>query len=514
MNALGRMLAALRSPQAMAAVIAPESPRYSSPVWAGHFGAMPPDLHLTTDQQLAVSVAWACIRAIVDPIAASEIKVYQERDSKREEDRDGWLYWLLNVEPHPQYTSQGWLEVMGTRAVAKGNSYAHILRDGAARPYALTPLDPDRMRADDVGGRIVYLYQDPQNGELELDERDIIHIRGPRTGGFYGDSPLARASAALALARAQEEYATAYYANGAYPGILLVPPKPIGGVGSIPQQQKEEIRSIWRKLFGGPRRKGGVGTLDPGWDTKIIETDADKSQMVEARRAQVAEIARYFGVPGHLIGVPEASQGYGKNLAELGLGFVRQTLEPWSRRFSEEFRRKLMPVRRGSGSWFIDFDLSRLTRGDEESVARAEQIALGTGVLTINEARALRGLPSVKGGDLTLVNGKPLDQVIKPPPPPPAVEPATGEDEEGDEEERAAEMLSGHARRVKARTADLRKKGATAGEVSQHVHGLRSRARAELRRLLPSAEAVALSAAIESVEHGVEPEKAASTLVA
>lgn len=506
MSTLSRVMAALRGKESPA----PESPRYSNPVWWGQSGFIPKDLVLTPEEQFGVSVAWACIRAIVDPIAASEIAVYEESEGERVVSRD-WLYWLLNIEPHPEYTSQGWSEVMLTRAVATGNAYAYIQRDGMQRPAALQPLDPARMRADqDEGGGTIYLYDDPTNGTVPIVPADMVHIRGPRTGGFYGDSPLARASAALALAKAQEQYATAYYANGAYPGVLLKPPD--NRRAPLSKEDKENARDVWRKLFGGPRKKGGIGSLDPGWSIEVVETDANKAQMVEARKAQVAEIARFFGVPGHLVGVPEASQGYGKNLSEISKSFVHQTLRPWSRRVEEELRRKLMPDRRGR-TWFLEYDLGWYSKGDEKSIAEAEQIAVGSGVLTINEARVARGLPTVEGGDATLVNGKPLDQVLDPPEPPaPKIAESPGAEEDAEDAQDPAEAMTAHARRVRARTADLRAKGKGDQEIARAVASLRRRATSELRRALPLVGAPSLAAALGAVEHGIEPEKALAHL--
>jgi HK97 family phage portal protein len=515
MNALLRAWAALRrrGPQSPA----PESPRYETPGFWGQFGLVPGDLFLTVEEQMSVSVAWACIRAIVDPIAASELKLYEDRDGKRTEDRESWLYWLLNVEPHPEYTSQGWTERVLTSAVATGNGYAYIRRDGNSRPSSMQPLDYRRMQGDDEDGVLVYRYNDPVNGEVRIQPSDVIHVPGPRTRGFYGDSPMARAAAALALARGQEIYATSYYANGAMPGVLLKPP---ANYGVIDQDKKNRLREVWRALHGGPRKARGIGMLDPGWALDVVPTDAEKAQMVEARRYQVAEIARFFGVPGHLIGIPESSQGYGKNLAELGLGFVRQTLEPWARRVEEELRRKLMPGRR-SRRWFIEYDLSRLKKGDEESVARAEEIAIRNGVLTINQAKELRGLPSVAGGDVTLVNGRPLSQVVAEPAEP-KTNGARGPEEPGGEDDMApgdadrAPMtmaLEGHARRAKARLADLAAKGLPEAARTKQLASLRAKALADMRALMPRADARSLTAAVESVEHGVAPEKAAALLL-
>lgn len=501
---------------------APENPQFSSPVWWGQSGFIPKDLVLTPDEQFAVSVAWACIRAIVDPIAASELKVYQESDGERLDDT-GWLWWLLNVDPHPQFTSQGWSEINLTRCIATGNAYAYIRRYAmTGRPFSLQPLDPARMLAEGDGGDgTVYVYMDPNNGRVEMPDADVLHFRGPRTTGFFGDSPLARAASALALAKAQEQYATAYYANGAYPGVILKPP---AGGGAPTKEQKAEARAEWNKLFGGPRKKGGMGVTDPGWDISVIQTDAEKSQVVAARQEQVAEIARFFGVPLHMIGVPGTAQGYGRNLAELGKGFVQQTLQPWATRIQEELRRKLMPDRRGQ-TWFIEYDLSRLMKGDEESIARAEEIALRNGVLTINEARRARGLPTVKGGDTTMVNGKPIDQVLEPPEPP---EPVTTPDAPGTEDmpmrqataswsvalvqpPASTAVLARHAARVKARASDLASKG-RAEDVPKHVEQLRVRARGELRAVGETREIAALDCALAAVENGVEPAKALAHL--
>lgn len=504
--------------EARAMVPSGDSPRWGiGPQWLQW--RVPSDLYMSPEDQLSVSVAWGCVRAIVDPIAASEIKVYEDRDGQRTEEEE-WLYHLLNVAPHPDYTSQGWSEAVITGAVATPiGGFAYINRDGLGRASSLQPLDPLRMSADEVGGRVLYVYADPVNGRVEIPPSEMIHVRGPRRmAGFYPDSPLARASAALALARAQEQYATSYYANGAYPGLLLKPPAEMRGAPT--KEQKQGIRDVFKALFGGPRKAGGIASLDPGWDLKVVETDAEKAQMVEARKAQVAEIARYFGVPGHLIGIPEASQGYGKNLAELGRGFVQQTLEPWSNRVTEELRRKLMPARRGR-RWFLEYDLSRFKKGDEESIARADEIDLRTGARTINQVKKGRGLPTVEGGDVTLVNGKPLDQVLNPAPPaPPAAEGAggRGDDEDmmdGEEEDAgpAIEALSRHARRVKARTADLTAKKVATAAISRNIATLRAEAARRIRETV-KADPRAITAALESVEHGVDPAKAAATLAA
>jgi hypothetical protein len=182
---------------------------------------------------------------------------------------------------------------------------------------------------------------------------------------------------------------------------------------------------------------------------------------VETRRFQVAEIARFFGVPLTLLAENEAWT----NLSELYLGFRQATLLPWASRFDSEATRKLFPQRQ---PWReVEHDLTSLVVGTEAFKRTAESlnVLVRGGIKSRNEARAILGDNSVPDGDELVIDGnvKTLEDVLDPPEPSepapatPATEPVEPPRQLNGRSNvaRAAVALDRFARRLTARRADL-----------------------------------------------------------
>ena len=129
--------------------------------------------------------------------------------------------------------------------------------------------------------------------------------------------------------------------------------------------------------------------LPVGAKYQPISTNAKEAALPEARAYSLEEIARFFGVPLVMLGVQAAAQGYGTNVAQLGLQFAQSGLTPWARRHDQEASYKLY------GQWGdkrqIEHDLSWITRGSWIEQSQAVQIQVSTGVATIDEGRELLG---------------------------------------------------------------------------------------------------------------------------
>ena len=81
------------------------------------------------------------------------------------------------------------------------------------------------------------------------------------------------------------------------------------------------------------------------------------------------------------------------DLLENGLAFIRHTLLPWIRRIEDGFS-SLLP-----GKQFVRLDTDEYARGDQLSRVRSYQVAISSGVMTPNEARAKMELEPYEGGD-------------------------------------------------------------------------------------------------------------------
>ncbi len=117
------------------------------------------------------------------------------------------------------------------------------------------------------------------------------------------------------------------------------------------------------------------------------------------RRFQVEDLARFFGVPPHMIGHTDKQTSWGTGVEQNTLGFLIFTIIPWLTRFEQEFNRKLFP----RSPFYAQFKHQGLMRGD--SKARSDYYASGhqNSWLTTNEIRRFEDLPPVPGGDQLFV---------------------------------------------------------------------------------------------------------------
>jgi HK97 family phage portal protein len=154
-----------------------------------------------------------------------------------------------------------------------------------------------------------------------------------------------------------------------------------------------------------------------------------------SRRFQVEDIARFFGVPPHMIGHTDKQTSWGAGIEQNTLGYLTFTLIPWLTRFEQEFNRKLFP----RSPFYAQFKHQGLMRGD--STARSAYYASGhqNGWLTTNEIRKAEDLQPMPGGDTLFVqtNLAPMQQLVNGGPPTPTAKP-NAEDELLDEYESSA----------------------------------------------------------------------------
>ena len=124
--------------------------------------------------------------------------------------------------------------------------------------------------------------------------------------------------------------------------------------------------------------------------------------MLEARKFQVLDVARAFGVPGFLINESTGATSWGSGIESIGRAFVTYTLQPWLRKIEQELNRKLFP--RDTGK-FIEFYRDSLIEGDSAAQGAYFRLALGgpgtgDGFMSVNEIRKIKRMAPVEGGDV------------------------------------------------------------------------------------------------------------------
>jgi HK97 family phage portal protein len=241
------------------------------------------------------------------------------------------------------------------------------------QPILITPVTQDVFTIDLPNQ--YYLAGKP----ISRDQLVIIH-RSPQPGiwdNVGGAINLARTMFAAALAA--ENYASRFWQAGGAPTTVLETDAVLRpGVSA-------QLQDEWREKRG--RGPDYAPILEGGLKAKPFGADPTAQAAVEARREQVADIGRYFGIPTRILNAPEgATQTYHAS-EEANRDLVRYTLQNYIGAIEDAISDQL------PGGRNMVMDTRRLTTGTQLSTAQALQLLTGgKPVLTQGEARELLDL--------------------------------------------------------------------------------------------------------------------------
>jgi phage portal protein BeeE len=257
--------------------------------------------------------------------------------------------------------------------------------DSEGVPLSVVPLAPDTWtrvgRTWYVGGAEV------ESSSIRLIRRAVLPSGDEALSSLL---QLARADFAAALSAA--EYVAGYWTDGRPPITILRTEQ------DLTAAQAEAIRTRWlEERAKGP---GNPAVLGRGGDAKPFGADASGKDATEAQRELVANVARWFGVPPHMVNAPAAAGGLTyTNTETAGVAFVNYTLRAYTTPITDVIS-SLLPGDYIAGRRIV-IDLGHLTRPELEARHRAYALALGGGGspawMTVDEVRQAEGLSPLGG---------------------------------------------------------------------------------------------------------------------
>jgi len=367
------------------------------------------------DTALRVSAVYACIRLIAESIATLPLHVFERVGKDKQLASDHPLSYLVHDSPEKRYTSCVWRETQQSHVLLGGNGYARIERS-RGQVSAIYPLNPNYVTPRTESKTVVYDIQERGTLEAGVSASDILHIPGMGWDGLVGYSPIYLAREAIGLALATQEYGSRLFSNGSRPSGVI---KMAGHLKD--DNARTRLRQSWEEIHRGSSNSGRVAILEDGAEFAPIAIPPEDAQFLETRKFQVAEIARIFRVPPHMIGDVERTTSWGSGIEQQSIGFFRDTLRPWVVRWEQELNRKLFSERE-RGRYFCEFNVDGMQRGDLKSRYEAYSIARQWGWMSVNDIRRLENMNAVEDGDEYL---SPLNMV--PAGERPAPQPATEE---------------------------------------------------------------------------------------
>jgi HK97 family phage portal protein len=263
-----------------------------------------------------------------------------------------------------------------------------------------TPYDPD---VD-----IQYFYYG-----TPLPLENVIHVRrgADRYFPVRGVGVVEEFLATLDRVAMEEEYERSALSSGAVPSVAIIAP------GSLTKDVADEAKSDWLGKYGGPSREPAI--LPNGTQIVPLAWSPSDTQLTEARHMSLTDVANAFNVDGYWLGAAVSGMTY-KTAAPQYQQILRTSLEPVIADFESEWSYSWLP--RGQ---VIRFDRAQLLRDDLATTATASAGLYGAGIVNLEEARQMVGLPPVPE-----VGGTPVPPAIPvavaAPEPNPADQPAGG----------------------------------------------------------------------------------------
>lgn len=329
-------------------------------------------MQVTEDSALSLSAVFSAVRLLSQVLASLPLQVYQRQPSGTKKPATAHpAFRVLHVEPNPEMTAKRARETLEWNRLLGGNAYAEIQWDQGGNVRAYWPLEHWRVRPErDANDNLFYRV----DGRRKLAPADMLHIPLVSSDGVTGQSFLDFADETLGLSLAGQEYAARFFGSGAHVGGVLEHP------GQPTKESKEASRESWERRHQGPQNAHRVAVL---WGGIKFNPDAgaanpQESQLLEMRVFQIQEVARFLGIPPHLLA--ELSRATYSNIEHESLRFVIYSMQPTAVDYEQEWDRKLLDP----PALFCKHNFAGLLRGDSKARGEFYQRMFGIGAYTIN----------------------------------------------------------------------------------------------------------------------------------
>jgi HK97 family phage portal protein len=350
-----------------------------------------------SNSELGLSAVFRAVNLIAGSVSSLPVILYK-RDSKgnKTEAVNESLYTVLRKRPNIVQTPYDLFFCMIADMLLRGNGYAIIHRN----PDDLSVKELEYVPAADV----TIVKRNRADGSLEsvayniarrvrlYESEEILHFRNyPDHDGVTGMSTLSYAYRTMKLGEAGENAALGYFESGGkLSGVLTTQ-------GMLTEKQKTEMKQAWAEAFGsGAGTPGGIAVLSGNQQYQAIQVNPTDAQLLESRRFQVSEIARFFGVSPILLYDLEKNSYAAASEAHLQL--LTDTLQPIIFKIERELEFKLL-VRDQDRNLDIHFDTTEFLRTNNKENAEYYRTLNAMGVLSVNEIRSFLDLNAIEDGD-------------------------------------------------------------------------------------------------------------------
>jgi HK97 family phage portal protein len=304
--------------------------------------------------------------------------------------------------PNPFYDGEQLSELVVWSLLTDGNAYLLVTDD--RRIYW---LDPSRVEPKTDDPRLLvtrYEYREA-GAARSLRPDSILHLRrgcDPKNPA-KGWSPVKTIASDIQLESACSEYGAAVVANMGVPSVAIAPKS--GETLPPTPEQNAQLKLRWQSETAG-RNRGNVVVMPFPVDIKELQLSPDKLNPGRLLEQATDRICAAIGIDPMVVGLPSSRQTY-SNYEQALDAAVRQVVIPLQATVAKQLTRQLVVRTLGDRRAELGWDRSEVAALQDDAAMLRESAAriYQAGVATLNEARAIAGLPPIRGGDETRLPG-------------------------------------------------------------------------------------------------------------
>jgi len=310
---------------------------------------------VTPTSALKTSAVWGCMQVLSNAYARVPVVVFRKTAAGRERAEDHPAYRLLKVRPNSHMTAFQFHRAMELNRLGYGRGLAIIERVNG-RPVALWPVHGSRVRVFVKDGSILYAVATDNAGEYPSsgggwtlaapttgDDRyqiftsfDVLDFQGMSFDGVNCLSVVDHMKTVVQQYIAAEKTATTFAAQGVKAGgFLEVPTK-------LTDEAHKRLQTSFNASYGRQDFAGKTVVLEGGTTFKAAPAmmSLADAQWIESSKMRIEDIARFFGVPLHLI--QSLDRATNNNIEHQSLDFLNHSLAPQLDNAAQEMTFKLL----------------------------------------------------------------------------------------------------------------------------------------------------------------------------
>lgn len=356
------------------------------------FGGMAPATKTTDYLKAGVGWVYACVAAIADACASTELQLFKLEKGEVTEVTDHPILDLLNkVNPFQTEFDHRWLSQQYLELAGEAPWFIDRGLSGSGEPQNIMLLMPDKLTlvkaADGQMNPIAkYVYKLDAEHTFEIKPEEMVYIKYPDpTNPWRGKGTLAAAASIVDIDSYSEEYNKNFFYNSATPNSVISTDQKL-----TPKQREELNRSI-RKMYQGKENAHKTALLESGLKWEPMQMSQRDMDFIEQQRFSMAKILSIFRVPKPIVAISDDVNLANAKIAEYV--FSKWTIRPKMRRLVSQLNEFFLPMFSGSEGLFLSF--ADPVPQDTELDLKRYQTGLASGYLTINEVRREQGLEEI-----------------------------------------------------------------------------------------------------------------------